>query len=90
MRLTEKQKNCPYCHIDKDGAIKLIINAENEEDYIMNSDSLSVYVDGEKLAYDAYVARGDFDANTLDSEFCGLAKISYCPMCGRPLNEEEE
>lgn len=88
--LTEKQKNCKYCHADHDGSIQLIINAEHNEDYIGETDSLSVYVAGKNLVYDAYVARGDFDSNTLDSEFAGSAKIHYCPMCGRPLNEEEE
>lgn len=65
MKLTEKQKNCPYCH-------------EGET------------FSGE-LGWVAIIRK--FDSRIIavspTEEVCVL-NVDYCPMCGRPLNEEEE
>lgn len=68
MKLTEKQKNCPYCH----GGRKAKPLVENGDDF---------------LSFDRHgsVCFGDDGAVTFYENI-----IKYCPMCGRPLNKEEE
>lgn len=70
MKLTEKQKNCPYCHGMKRMRDRLIY--ETRRDILeLNNNSLeyTVILPGHK-EYEAQVY------------------VEYCPMCGRPLNEE--
>ena len=86
----EQQKNCPYCHTDKNGEVKLIINHEHYEDYLNESDSLDASVYNGKLFCDVYVARDPFDDGYLDAEFDCKSPINYCPMCGRPLNGDTD
>ena len=65
MNLTEKQKNCPYCH---------------------EGETLS----GE-LGWVATIRK--FDSRIIavsPTEDVCVLNVDYCPMCGRPLNEEEE
>lgn len=72
MKLTEKQKNCPYCH-EKGGdhRVKMI---EDDPD---GQAGLVLRKDGWHL----------WTADPFTFEV--LYPISYCPMCSRPLNEEE-
>lgn len=69
MKLTEKQKNCPYCH-EKDNLLQT-----NDERPV---DGDLVYING----------NGYLNSETDLGHV--YRKINYCPMCGRPLNEEEE
>lgn len=88
MELTEKQKNCPYCHIDSDGNIKLIASFEHDEDYLNDSDSIDLSIYNRKLFCDVYVARDGYEDSNLDREFDFESSINYCPMCGRRLSNE--
>lgn len=76
MKLTEKQKNCPYCHTstgnDVIGVIDLI--ATNEEDPLAGD---LIYIWEDRLRYET-------DTHNV------ARRIYYCPMCGRYLLNEEE
>lgn len=79
----DKQKNCPYCHGDV--ALKDV--------YIDPQNDYTLWIDGNKLQEiilcDACLVVGtnriDGSTNAWDQPIT----INYCPMCGRPLNEEE-
>ncbi len=73
MKLTEKQKNCPYCHEKgADRHVKMI------QDIPGCTMGLIKRKDGWHLW------------TSLRLTFIGsLEPIVYCPMCGRPLNEED-
>lgn len=75
MELTEEQKNCPFCHKKNRPATRPLINTS----------SLSLVIED----------------NILDAGYCqsltenfkdgwAYIPINYCPICGRPLNEENE
>lgn len=74
MKLTEKQKNCPYCHG----------NPLMYYDY--GDDSNKIWIDSngklQQLTWSASYLAVDTDPED------GM-QLNYCPMCGRPLNEEE-
>lgn len=65
MKLTKKQRNCPYCH---DGE-----TFSGEFGWVAAVRSLDSRVIAVSPAEDVCVLN-----------------VEYCPMCGRPLNEEEE
>lgn len=82
MKLTEKQKNCPYCHINEETTRmyhKVRPDTKKDKmvfckDYGLCSNCIGY--DGQKYF------------------FCSFGNIygtpiKYCPMCGRLLNEEE-
>ena len=68
--MTEKQKNCPYCHDQCD-----LLQIEHTN--TVTVDQIDVYIAGDDLRLDSYFYGGD------------VQTINYCPMCGRPLNEED-
>ena len=74
MKLTEKQKNCPYCHEQVDHYAEPITGGFNDIGCgLINADG------------DWYMSSWDFDVmNVADN----LAIT--CPMCGRDLRSEEE
>lgn len=83
MKLTEKQKNCPYCHTNQQGIIKPVVrldikgyepNLEPEyHEAIIDENYGVMYVQG-------YVkGRGEYGE---------ASYINYCPMCGRKLNKD--
>ena len=78
-----KQENCPYCHSEK-----AIIQLRNEiQVYIangLNNQSLALIYDFS----DEAITDEEFDNAPFGKLF--NSKINYCPMCGRPLYEEEE
>ncbi|WP_123799454.1 hypothetical protein [Limosilactobacillus fermentum] len=82
MKLTEKQKNCPYCHSEKP---LFSIECDEIVGYIAN------YLDSQQ-----FTVTYDFSPEAITDEelvnapfgYCKYA-IDYCPMCGRPLNEED-
>lgn len=73
MKLTEKQKDCPYCHEQKD----IINTLDHSHFYVagMEQPGQVVYI------YDNLLV---CEERTMESR-----KINFCPMCGRPLNEED-
>lgn len=84
MELTEKQKNCKYCHSEKIliGTPLDVITVHVSND--PHSYSLKVVYDFSKTAVD--------DEEFMKAPFGSVDRvINYCPMCGRYLlNEEEE
>lgn len=78
--LTEKQKNCPYCH-EKGGdhRVKMI------EDDSNGQAGLAPEQDG----WHVWIAVPHIFEQVL-CPFEMIHPISYCPMCGRPLNEDSE
>ncbi len=72
MKLTKKQKNCPYCHGMKRMQDRLIY--ETRRDILALKDN--------SLEYTLVLPN--------HKKYEAQAYIAYCPMCGRPLNEEEK
>ena len=80
MKLTVKQKNCPYCHSGS--------KVNGRECWYHTTLALGEAIDSctyTELYFDPvnrFLEAIDEDKLFID--------INYCPMCGRPLNEEEE
>lgn len=73
MKLTEKQKNCPYCHeYEEDGHAKMIDGSNFM---------------GVGLRYDDFDEEWHIIYWNYDVEETAYAHIIACPMCGRPLNK---
>ena len=91
MKLTEKQKNCPYCHVGS--KIKSTYNGSpwDGTELILERVDDSIVSAGEDVWGDI-----GFDPvnRTLTSWGEGTVAltidINYCPVCGRSLEEEEE
>ena len=80
MKLTEKQKNCPYCH-DGDNANDLLsLKYSNYAD-----SDVDVFIEDGQLLCDV-----DVGIDNRDDYFYKKIDINYCPMCGRLMNKEEE
>lgn len=78
--LTEQQKNCPYCH-EKGGnhRVKMIEDdPDGQAGLISKQDGWHVWIAAPYI----------FEQVLCSFEM--LHPIKYCPMCGRPLNEEEK
>lgn len=75
MKLTEKQKNCPYCH------------EKGAEHYVKMIQDIPGCGMGLMLRNDGWHIWTSLRLTYVGS----LKPINYCPMCGRYLlNEEEE
>lgn len=80
MKLTEKQKNCPYCHPGS--------KVNGRECWYHTTLALGEAIDSctyTELYFDPI--NRFLEASNEDELFID---INYCPMCGRPLNEKEE
>lgn len=75
MKLTEKQKNCPYCHEREDFRGKTIDGTGDLGIGLIHDISTGNWY----LSYWSW----DIEGETQEP-------IVACPMCGRPLKEEEE
>ena len=87
-KLTEKQKNCQYCH-EPYIKIPVIKGAYGYDDaykrlFIYPDDPARVVFEG---IYGEPYPRSTDERKV--QQLC-ISLIYYCPMCGRPLNEEEE
>ncbi|WP_124031984.1 hypothetical protein [Limosilactobacillus vaginalis] len=78
MKLTEKQKNCPYCHVP----YKPFISTGKEKAIDLTNDS-PIYVGVSNV-----LGKGPITETTYG--VINVLKVPNCPFCGRPLNEEEE
>lgn len=78
MELTEKQKNCKCCHPD-------LYSGYSCESTIENGISMGITIEEDgKVSVDVWFSmEEDVDLELED-------RFNFCPMCGRPLNEEEE
>lgn len=76
MKLTEKQKNCPYCH----GKANLMFSGlTNDGDYNR------IWIDDQGRLQQRTDAMSYVVCDTVaDDE--GV-QLNYCPMCGRGFNE---
>ena len=89
MKLTEKQKNCEYCHpysgIPGDDAQEF--DDLGDEDNYRSDWGIDLYItQGNQLVVMASAGYfGDYYIETHP-----FNRINFCPMCGRPLNAEEE
>lgn len=83
MKLTEKQKNCPYCHENVLGQIKQIIKLTMNDDEL-EPDIHEALVDPRhsQIVLQGYVGgRGEYSV---------LKKINFCPVCGRDLRRNND
>lgn len=79
MKLTEKQKNCPYCHGKKELRCE-----DNDYQRLIINDTDSVMEYEECVVKGTYVTEHGEEAN-----FTWKAvpfEINYCPICGRRLS----
>lgn len=80
---TLAQKNCPYCHSEKP---LFSIMADEIVGYIANCLDSQQFT----VVYD-FSPEAITDEELINAPFGNhKCAINYCPMCGRPLNEEEE
>lgn len=80
MKLTEKQKNCPHCHGGDNSKDLLSLKYSNYAD-----SEVDVFIEDGQLLCDV-----DIGVDNRDDYFNKKIDIAYCPICGRPLNEEEK
>lgn len=90
MELTEKQKNCKWCHPGSDLKANFGVAWEGNALAFDNVDSPQVMSGG---PYSGDITF-DLDANQLisygESTDPTTIDILYCPMCGRPLGGNED
>lgn len=79
MKLTEKQKNCPYCHVPH----KPFISTGIETDLDLGSGNGPVYEGISNV-----LGNGPIMETSLG--IINVLKVPNCPFCKRPLNDEEE
>ena len=71
--ITERQKNCPYCHEFDKGYKPVYTSWPRFGLYVFPNGSFEM----------------DYDDNCMPASFMSESGvINYCPMCGRPLNEK--
>lgn len=78
LKLTEKQNNCPYCHVP----YKPFISTGKEIPLDLN-DGGPIYTGVSNV-----LGNGPIVETTLG--IVNVLKVPNCPFCKRPLNEEEK
>ena len=79
----EEVKPCPYCHANEHWTkVYHKVRPETEEDGMTFGELIGIH--SNCIGYDG---QRYFFCSFGDVYGC---PIDYCPMCGRPLNEEEE
>lgn len=80
MKLTEKQKNCLYCHHSK----QVLTFTDNWHSPLA---TMGIVLTHSALPYeDSYFEVAPDHGGKVGV----LVEFNYCPMCGRPLNEKGE
>lgn len=82
--LTEKQKSCPYCHVFHDKSSLPIFDGELVNDKSGRKIEITVIKDPDLPIFAAGLENTNYSTE-YDSS---TPRVNYCPMCGRPLNEE--
>lgn len=77
MKLTKKQKNCPYCHKPYKPFNSTGVGPGPVDDF-----GFSEYVGVSNV-----LGEGQITETTL--EIINVLKVPNCPFCGRQLNEED-
>ena len=83
MKLTEKQKSCPFCHYPWEKIPIDNLEDDDEAFYFERYETNGPH----KLMKTINVLRND---DILPWLIAIKRRPKYCEMCGRPLNEEEE
>lgn len=86
MKLTEKQKNCPYCHVVSDrpcypifdGYLINNVTGKKTEITILKDPKLPIFLP----CLEDINCETEYDNST--------PVMNYCPMCGRPLSNKAE
>ena len=82
MELTEKQKNCPYCHV------------QHRSDVLPDNDCYAKPIVGDYNHLGAGLLRGGdswyFENWTDSTEQYTKDPVVACQMCGRPLGGNED
>lgn len=76
LKLTEQQKNCPYCR-SKDPDANAEIYKNGDEYLAIGSDGNVEIDEGNLVMEENYYLYQE-------------SLFKFCPMCGRPLNEEPD
>lgn len=83
MELTEKQKNCPYCHYPWEKIPIENLEDDDEAFYFERYETNGTH----KLMKTIKVLRND---DVAPWPIAVNHRPKHCEMCGRPLNEDEE
>lgn len=78
----DKQKNCPYCHVNDAIPIGLRLGKPLEDyTYSDSPDDFYVGTDG----HHAFLVEDQYEQG-----YFNVSRLYYCPMCGRSLNRRIE
>lgn len=82
MKLTEKQKNCPYCHESKmDESCMYLLREDAKLDNMKFCKMIGTFVNCVGFSDQYYFC---------SPEVLYGCPIKFCPICGRPLNKVPE
>ena len=85
MDLTEKQKNCPYCHVVSDRPCYPIFDGYLINDVTGKKTEITVLKDPELPIFSPCL-----EEINCETEYDNSTPVmNYCPMCGRPLCGED-
>lgn len=79
--LTEKQKNCPYCHVDSTGYVKPIFQNKFYLDYDTDGSEPKSHVSRTYIKNNKIISETYFDGETKTE----VRNIACCPICKREL-----
>lgn len=79
--LTEKQKNCPYCHADSIGYVKPIFQNKFYLDYDTDGSEPKSHMSRTYIKNNKIISETYFDGETKTE----VRNIACCPICKREL-----
>lgn len=85
MGLTEKQKNCPYCHVVSDRPCYPIFDGYLVNDVTGKKTEITVLKAPELPTFLPCLEDTNYETEYDNS----TPVMNYCPMCGRPLSGED-
>lgn len=85
MKLTEKQRNCPYCHVVSDRPCYPIFDGYLINDVTGKKTEITVLKDPESPIFSPCL-----EEINCETEYDNSTPVmNYCPMCGRSLCGED-